>query len=623
MKFKHKIVASSSLILLLALALLSFNQYLLVKSTVENQVLKAMSEINLGISNTINSEINSKINIAQITTELVQENTDKHNVAYILQRESLINNFKLVGFGYESDGQYVMSDANWTPGNSGWEPRQRPWYKAAKKDNKLIITEPYKGSVSKDIMVSIATPVINNTQFKGALFFDVSLSSLNKMLNEIKLFGTGFTFVVSEQGKIISHPDSSLNGQPLTGFSQQLDINKSFQTIDIQGSPTLIRIVKVPQINWYVGVAVNKKTAFESVAKLANDSVIFSIISLLIGMTALLFIINYLMKPLSQINQAMTNVANGNADLTTRLTSNSEAEFLSLSTSFNAFSEMLQNLVSDIKHLGQDILDHAQSSEHGTQNTNNAISNQLNEIDSLATATNEMAATSIEMANTAKQAKSCVQQANIAANSGQTTVNNTANAIAQLSKQVDMAVDVVKNLETASSGIESILSVINGIAEQTNLLALNAAIEAARAGESGRGFAVVADEVRTLAQRTQEATTEIKIMIEQLQSGAKSAVCEMNHSQKYVNETQNHAMEANTALNDIRTSISSIVDLNDQIASAAHEQHQAIEEANRNANNIKDISHQVSDEAISVNKNMKNQLLSIKKQEHMLAQFKV
>jgi len=623
MKFKHKIVISSSLILLLALALLSFNQYFLVKSTVENQVLKSMDEINQGISNTIKAEINSKINFAQITTELVQENIDKNNIAYILQRESLINNFKLVGFGYESNGQYVMSDANWTPGNSGWEPRQRPWYKAAKQDKKLIVTEPYKGSVSKDIMVSIATPVINNNRFQGALFFDVSLLSLNKMLNKIKLFGTGFTFVVSEKGKLISHPDTSLNGQQVTEFSKQLNINKPFQTIDIQGSPTLIRIVKVPKINWYVGVAVNKKTAFKSVTELANDSIIFSILSLLIGMTALLVIINFLMKPLSQINQAMTNVANGNADLTNRLSSNTEAEFLSLSTSFNAFSQMLQTLVSDIKHLGQDILDHAQSSEHGAQNTNHAISNQLNEIDSLATATNEMAATSIEMANTAKQAKACVQQADIAANSGQTTVNNTANAIVQLSKQVDMAVDVVKNLETASSGIDSILSVINGIAEQTNLLALNAAIEAARAGESGRGFAVVADEVRTLAQRTQEATTEIKIMIEQLQSGAKSAVCEMNHSQKYVNETQNHAMEANTALNDIRTSISSIVDLNDQIASAADEQHQAIEEANRNANNIKDISHQVSDEAINVNKNMKNQLLSIRKQEEMLAKFKV
>ena len=87
-------------------------------------------------------------------------------------------------------------------------------------------------------MVSIATPVINNHQFQGALFFDVSLTSLNQMLNKVKLFDSGYTFVVSEQGKIISHPDEALKGQPVDKFSTLLNINLPTQTIDINGQLT-------------------------------------------------------------------------------------------------------------------------------------------------------------------------------------------------------------------------------------------------------------------------------------------------------------------------------------------------------------------------------------------------
>jgi len=181
----------------------------------------------------------------------------------------------------------------------------------------------------------------------------------------------------------------------------------------------------------------------------------------------------------------------------------------------------------------------------------------------------------------------------------------------------------VNELEVSSSGIEQILSVINGIAEQTNLLALNAAIEAARAGESGRGFAVVADEVRTLAQRTQEATTEIKSMIDQLQSGAENAVGVMKQSQSIVEKTVVKAEETKDALHAIRESINHIVELNVNIASMLEEQRAVVEAVDHNASEIRNLSNTVVDEAKVVDHTMQSQVDKIAKQEEMLEQFKV
>ncbi len=73
----------------------------------------------------------------------------------------------------------------------------------------------------------------------------------------------------------------------------------------------------------------------------------------------------------------------------------------------------------------------------------------------------------------------------------------------------------MERITQSSTKISSIIGVIDDIAFQTNLLALNASVEAARAGEAGKGFAVVAIEVRRLAQSAAQASSEVKVLIEQ------------------------------------------------------------------------------------------------------------
>jgi len=227
-----------------------------------------------------------------------------------------------------------------------------------------------------------------------------------------------------------------------------------------------------------------------------------------------------------------------------------------------------------------------------TAQTSAGVQNQKMETEQTATAMHEMAATVQEVAQNAEQASLAARAADQEAQQGNQVVQQAVSQIGHLATEVEESAEAIAALNQESARIGGVLEVIRNVAEQTNLLALNAAIEAARAGEQGRGFAVVADEVRALAKRAQDSTEEIEGLIASLQRLAKGAVEKMDSSRNLTQRTVTLAGEAGAALGRITQAVSTIEQMNQQIAAAAEEQSAVAETISESVTRVRDIGEQ-------------------------------
>ncbi|QWV98703.1 methyl-accepting chemotaxis protein [Geomonas nitrogeniifigens] len=533
--------------------------------------------------------------------DLARHPADPAYISNVIKTNNAAGGFSKTHPGYE-DGTVIYSD-DWKP-PADYDPRKRPWYMEGKKKLKTGLTEPYIAASTGKGIITFISPMVDGGTLVGVYGSDVTLDFITKTVLGVKFGETGYAFLSDAAGRILAHPS------PDYAMKKKLqELSPDFSNIEkefggkatgelsyrLNGKKMVMSFARVPATGWYLCVAMDHEEVAAPVRRQFAVLALIGALFLVVGLAVMVVFLKRLLAPLGLLCQRVSELAEGEGDLTARIDVGARRDELGeLAAKLNTFIASVRGIIQQIADASGRLAGGAVTLTETAGSISLAVEEAAAQSVGVATASEEMAATASDIARNCHLAAQSSREATGTTRQGFSVLTATVHGIRERGELTRSNAEAISSLGERSEQIGAIVATIEDIADQTNLLALNAAIEAARAGEQGRGFAVVADEVRALAERTTRATKEISEMIRAMQTETRTAILSMEQGVEQTERGVEEAAQLEEALRRILEQVDAVTGQVNQIATAAEEQTATTGEISSNIHNVTAVVQQAA-----------------------------
>jgi sigma-B regulation protein RsbU (phosphoserine phosphatase) len=220
-------------------------------------------------------------------------------------------------------------------GGAGYDYFSWDWYQIPREIRRPVWSEPYYDEGGGNILMStFAVPFFKNIggkeQLTGILTADISLAWLQDIVASIKIYKTGYGFLLSRHGTVVTHPVKALIMNETIFSLAEARRDTRLREIGrdmIKGNAGFIPFIDpttekdgwmayapVPSNGWSLGMIIPKNELMANIVRLNRTVAFLGIAGFLLLLAGIVAIAGSITRPLRTLAEATRTIAAGNLD---------------------------------------------------------------------------------------------------------------------------------------------------------------------------------------------------------------------------------------------------------------------------------------------------------------------